>query len=113
MDILEIKSNLLVLYMKEKYFYDPKHGGCLRILTRIDDNKSIIKGAYGNDEKEKGHWFAEVTHFTEKTVGTRKYNMKVDFKNKKGLTHKPIYNAYMKNREIKWEDGNIWKELYA
>ena len=54
--------------MKEKYYYDPKHGGCLRIMTKIGDNQSLIKGAYGNDEKEKGYWFAEVTNYKDKMI---------------------------------------------
>jgi hypothetical protein len=101
------------MYMTEKVYYDPKHGGCLRIMTRTKPGLSIIKGAYGDDEEHTGYWFAEVSHFRPKKIGNDTYNISVNFLHKLGLTHKPIYHAYMKNREIHWEDGNVWKELYA
>ena len=99
--------------MKQKHFYDPKHGGCLRVFTTTQKQVSIIKGAYGNDEDSKGYWFAEVTHIPETIIDGQKYNLIVDFNLKKGLTHKQKLYAYMKNRKIKWEDGNVWIEMYA
>lgn len=99
--------------MSSKYYYDPNHGGCLRIFTNVGDNISFIKGAYGNDENPKGYWFAEVTHVKKNTYNGKPYNLIVNFKHKIGLTHKTKLHAYMINREIKWEDGNVWKQLYA
>ena len=89
----------------EFYFYDPKHGGCLRQMRKIAPNFYIINGAYGSDEGKTGYWAA-----TAKKKGNE---LTVDFTMKKKLKHKPIYKAIWKNREIHWEDGNIWKELYA
>ena len=40
------------------YYYDPNHGGCLRIVNKTDRNNYIIKGAYGSDEGKKGSWVA-------------------------------------------------------
>ena len=28
------------------YFYDPKHGNCLRTISKVDKNTYIINGAY-------------------------------------------------------------------
>ena len=39
------------------YYYDPNHGGCLRIMHKMSDNEYIINGAYGSDEGKKG-WCA-------------------------------------------------------
>ena len=39
------------------YYYDPNHGGCLRIVNKTDRNNYIIKGAYGSDEGKKGYWW--------------------------------------------------------
>ena len=31
----------------------------------------------------------------------------------KKIKHNQVYYAYMTNRKIKWQDGNIWLQLYA
>ena len=36
------------------YYYDPNHGGCLRVMNQLDDKTYIINGAYGSDEGKKG-----------------------------------------------------------
>ena len=73
----------------------------------------IINGAYGSDEKRKGYWAATGKILKEFKYKDKVYNMKVDFSMKEEKTHKSVYNAYMKNRVIRWEDGNEWKKLYA
>tara|TARA_Y100000992_G_C21257595_1_gene489409 strand:+ start:1287 stop:1589 length:303 start_codon:yes stop_codon:yes gene_type:complete len=100
--------------MKQKIYYDRNHGGCIRMVTKIDKHTSIIKGAYGNDEKSKGYWFAEITHLeNDKVIDNKKYNMLVDFKHKKDLKHKQKLYANMIGRKIYWEDGNCWLQMYA
>ena len=89
----------------EFFFYDPKHGGCLRNMRKIDTNTYIINGAYGSDEGKKGYWAAIAKKNGNELI--------VDFTMKKKLKHKTVYKAIWKNREIHWEDGNTWKELYA
>jgi len=91
----------------EYYFYDPKHGGCLRIIRKVDKNLWVINGAYGNDEKQKGHWVA----FAKK-IKDKNYNLEVDFSHKK-VNHAQIYKALWKNRKIHWQDGNTWIQMYS
>jgi hypothetical protein len=96
------------------YFYDPKHGNCLRTITKVDKNTYIINGAYGSDEGGKGHWAALATKEPkEKKYKNMSYNLIVDFKYKKKITHVPKYHALWKGRKIHWEDGNTWLQLYA
>ena len=100
--------------MVRTIYYDRKHGGCIRILNRINETKSIIKGVYGIDESPKGYWFAEVTHLDKDTViDDNIYNMTVDFKFKKNVQHKENLYAYMQNYRIYWEDGNVWLQMSA
>ena len=100
--------------MGQKYYYDPKHGWCLRMVTRVDKTTSMIKGAYGDDEELKGFWFAKIEHLSEnKEIDGKQYNMIVDFEMKKELAHKRKLYAYMgSNRKIRWEDGNVWLQMY-
>ena len=89
------------------YFYDPKHGGCLRLIRKVD-NFFMIDGAYGSDEGKKGHWFA----IAKKLKNNKNFNLEVSFTYKSKIKHIPLYKCNWINREIHWEDGNVWKELY-
>ena len=35
------------------FYFDPNHGGCLRIVTKLERDKYLIEGAYGSDEGAK------------------------------------------------------------
>lgn len=94
------------------YYYDPNHGGCLRVMHQIDENTYVINGAYGSDEGKKGYW-AAIAKKINKTIDGKRYNLEIDFEMKKILTHKRIYYANMKNRKIHWCDGNTWIQMYA
>lgn len=98
--------------MKPHYYYDRKHGGCLRVITNEGQGQYRIKGAYGNDETEKGYWFANAEETTVIEKNNSKYNLIVDFSEKKEITHDVKQYAYKFGRKIYWEDGNIWKELH-
>ena len=90
------------------YYYDPKHGGCLRKITRINKNSFKIVGAYGDDEPDTNKkWYAEM----------RKTNTKdeylVDFTGKKHVNHGSYIAKWIeKDRILMWEDGNRWKLMY-
>lgn len=98
--------------MKSKYYYDPKHGGCLRVITKDTQDTYRIKGMYGDDESEKGYWFATATPIDVIEKDGKKYNTIVDFSEKKEITHAKKLYANKKGRRIHWEDGNVWKQLY-
>jgi hypothetical protein len=95
------------------YYYDPNHGNCLRIMNKVDKNNYIINGAYGSDEGKNGYWVAKAEKKKIFYLEGIKYNLEVNFFMKKKRTHGPILFAYMTGREIKWQDGNRWLQLYA
>lgn len=90
----------------EGFYFDPKHGGCLRRIVRVDANHLAILGVYGDDERwpgapwhavmweegAPGHWHV---HFTGK-VKRRKH-----------------YRAVSRGRSLHWDDGNAWQRLYV
>jgi hypothetical protein len=90
-------------------YFDPNHGGCLRILERRGETEYVITGAYGTGERARAGtpWRAYVTthagHF-----------LLVDFKEKK-TRHARIYHALWcpDVQQIAWEDGNVWKRLHS
>ena len=98
---------------KSLYYYDPKHGNCLRIMNKVDTNIYIINGAYGSDEGKNGYWAATAEKKKNFYYKGDKYNLVVNFFLKKKIIHKQIYYAYMSARKIKWQDGNTWIQLYA
>ena len=97
----------------EYVFYDPFHGGCLRIMRKVGKDKFIIIGAYGDDEGKKGYWSATARKIAPKMLDGKKWNLEVNFDNKPIIKHKQIYLANWKGRKIDWQDGNTWQQLYA
>uniref|UniRef100_A0A6C0LJ26 Uncharacterized protein n=1 Tax=viral metagenome TaxID=1070528 RepID=A0A6C0LJ26_9ZZZZ len=95
------------------FYFDPNHGGCLRIITKLEKDKYLIEGAYGSDEGGKGQWVAEMTKTKKFKYKGEDYNLIVDFGKKQIKTHKNIYYAYMGKRTIKWQDGNKWIQMYV
>ena len=98
---------------KSLYFYDPNHGNCLRIVNKVDKDTYIINGAYGSDEGKKGYWAAIAKRKKIFNYKGEKYNLEVNFFMKKKITHQQKYYAYIYRRKIKWQDGNVWLQLYA
>lgn len=96
----------------EGAYYDPKHGGCLRCIERLDVPSCAyaVSGAYGNDEAEPPgqQWYAKLTV----TDGEDSRSLFVDFVGKTPRkTHRALWCPDA--REIHWDDGNVWKKLYA
>lgn len=98
---------------KSLYYFDPKHGGCLRILSKTDNDSYIINGAYGSDEKKKGYWTATAKKSKPFEYEGEKYNLVVDFSMKTDKKHDDKYYARKRGRKIHWQDGNTWQQLYA
>lgn len=108
------------------FYYDPWHGGCLRRIIKVNEDTYRILGVYGNDEStkvsKKLEYDPEPSSMTNKfwnatLVVTEKkedvYKLNVDFSQKKGK-QRFTYNAMyvVKERVIKWDDSNTWKQLY-
>lgn len=98
---------------KSLYYFDPKHGGCLRIMNKTDKDSYIINGPYGSDENKEGYWAADARKTKLFEHKGKKYNLIVDFSMKSEKIHKNIYYARMKGREIHWQDGNTWYQMYT
>ena len=95
--------------VEEGYYFDPKHGGCLRKIAYFKKNNTYqIIGAYGNDEPDTGKkWTAVINK-------TNKVNIfKVNFSGKKHITHGDYTFKWNKrDRKLYWEDGNVWILMY-
>jgi|TARA_B100001175_G_scaffold93644_1_gene79199 hypothetical protein len=98
---------------KSLYYFDPNHGGCLRIVNKISKDSYIINGAYGSDEEKKGYWAATAKKTKLFDYKDKKYNFIVDFSMKSEKIHKNVYYARMIGRKIHWQDGNTWQQMYA
>lgn len=96
------------------YFFDPKHGGCLRIISRARGRTLRIRGAYGSDEPDTGTAWTATASMDSRTLHGD-VPLTVHFAGKKHLTHSPHYTAtwHPKRRRITWQDGNTWTQMYT
>ena len=88
------------------YYYDPKHGGCLR---RVHDDGRIV-GVYGSHET--GTPGTVWTAHASAIHGDPIWNLRVDFSGKP-LKRNHFLFARFSNHSIRWQDGNEWKKLYV
>lgn len=92
------------------FFADSNHGHCLRRIQHVQGAKYIVEGAYGEGELERPNEMWRATA----TLGPEGRFLVVNF-HEKQVKHAKIYCALWcpKQREIHWEDGNVWRKLYA
>ena len=99
----------------EGYYFDPYHGGCLRVIRKRGDGTFFILGVYGSDEPSTNRpWTATASLLPQKTwMGGQR--MSVDFGGKVHLTHSTLYRAtwYPERGVIRWQDGNRWKKMHV
>lgn len=94
--------------MEAGFFYDPKHGECLRRITKVNDRLYRITGAYGKDEKNTGDKWTALMYEVSKNY------YKVDFSGKKHAKIKELFVTWNpRNRTLTWQDKNQWKLLYS
>ena len=95
----------------EGFYYDPLHGNCLREIHKKEGHANVydVIGAYGDDEPP--HLPGE--GWVARLAKTGNF-LSVDFL-KKTVNHHRLYSALYcpTKREIHWEDGNVWLQLYA
>lgn len=97
----------------EGFYFDPKHGGCLRRVRRIDESTFRIDGVYGDDEPHTfGHWHA-VARVRDRRGGVT--SLRVDFGGKPFVDHARFYDAWhdAAQRVIRWQDGNVWTRMFV
>ena len=97
--------------MLSGFFYDPKHGGCLRhVLYDAQRNVGTIRGAYGDDEPPH----RPGTPWTATFVVVDASCLVVHFGGK-DVTHAKTYEAFWcpAQRVLRWEDGNTWFHAYG
>lgn len=108
------------------FYYDPWHGGCLRRILRVNQDTYKILGVYGNDDSTRVS--KRVEYDLEPALMTNKfwhaklivvkreedsYLLSVDFSEKRGKKRFHYKATYVvKERVIKWDDTNIWKQMY-
>lgn len=94
----------------EGWYYDPKHGGCLRRVV-CSGSRFTILGVYGSDESPRTHqsWTADVTVVGRGPGDLVKLVVNFTGKVKRKKMHLATYVA----RTIRWDDGNVWLQLYV
>ena len=88
----------------EGFYYDPKHGGCLRRIVRIGTQQYIL-GVYGDDEPWPGESWYAVMRSTGKPGHWR-----VHFSGK--VKRRKYYDACFVGRSLHWDDGNVWPLMF-
>ena len=88
----------------EGYYFDPKHGGCLRTVRRTSNDDYLILGVYGSDEACEGPWHAHATRLWGNVF-------RVDFAGK--AKRRRFLRCALHSRHISWDDGNVWKRLFV
>ena len=95
------------------FYFDQKHGGCLRRIIRKGHATFKIHGVFGDDEyPTHGYWFAMINIDAKKN--DEEYYLSIDFSGKPGkkrIKYKAIWNS--RKRTIEWYDGNIWQKLFV
>jgi len=92
----------------EGYWFDPKHGGCLRLISKDEKGAYVIHGAYGDDEppaNAEEYWFARAESSSDGAF-------LVDFVGKPHKVRKR-YSASLYGRNLHWDDGNVWRKAYT
>lgn len=93
--------------MLEGYYFDPKHGGCLRKIVKIDNCTFKITGAYGDDEPQTGEKWNAIAKKIKKDLYL------VNFGGKKHVIHGDYKAKWNKSKRVlEWEDGNYWKLMF-
>ena len=90
-------------------YFDPNHGACVRMITQKSTNVYTVTGVYGEKElRPKGEvWEASIRMLQD-------HFLVVDFFGKT-TKHAQVYRALWcpDVREIHWQDGNVWKQMYS
>ena len=94
------------------YYFDPKHGGCFRNITKNGRGKYIILGVYGNDEKrEPGQFWSAIMDIMEETDDRVKLNIYFHNKEKDDKVMSATFSR--ETKIITWDDGNKWLPCYC
>lgn len=95
-------------------FFDPLHGGCLRVVYPSGDSTYTIVGVYGTDEMNVGKtWTAFMREIS--TLADGSVLMEVDFSGKLEIVHERLFHArwYSDTRKLIWQDENVWIGIYS
>jgi hypothetical protein len=95
------------------YYFDPKHGGCFRNVTKLRKESFMILGVYGNDElREAGQFWSAVMTAGPESDG--KIRLSIDFDGKEKDEAKQMSAVFSQDTKvITWEDGNKWLPCYC
>ena len=95
----------------EGFYFDPKHGGCLRRVRRVASTTYHIDGVYGDDEAvgAGAPWHAIARVVARPKAGV--LHLKVLFVGKQ--KQRCTYDAAYAERTLHWDDGNAWNQMYV
>ena len=93
------------------YFYDPKHGGCLR-RVRVRGSRVTVRGVYGADEAAPGAPWT-TTGVVERRLPDGTWEVRFDFRAKADRA-RDAYVARWRpaRRALEWDDGNCWRQMH-
>lgn len=91
----------------EGFYYDPKHGHCLRRVVKLSPTHYRILGVYGNDEgvASGGTWTAIATRVSPATYS-------VNFAGKP-TKRDQIMTVRQRGKDLHWSDRNVWRRLFV
>lgn len=94
----------------EGYYFDPKHGGCLRRIVAVQRGAVYsVVGVHGDDEPRTGTPWTALMYYS-RDDGT----LLVDFAGKPIKPERFLTASYnAEARRISWCDGNTWTKMFV
>ena len=99
--------------MDGRVLFDPRHGGCLRVIRRNSGTSYRIDGVYGNDEAPHLPGTPWLATFDVIEQSETEWKIVVDFEKKDGAPRKLRATYKPARRLIRWEDGNTWRVMFV
>lgn len=98
------------------FYFDAKHGGCLRRIVRRGDGRFKVLGVHGDDEDPPHQYWYAMVDMGQHALGaaSEEYSLAVDFSGKPSKKAKKMKATWNRRKRcIYWEDGNTWQKLFV
>ena len=97
------------------YYFDPKHGGCLRTITAWGKGRYIVLGVYGDGERRSPgtFWSAVLVAKGGEKDGRVPFAASFTGKDKEEEGKEMEVSLGVKDRSLRWSDKNVWLPLHV
>lgn len=96
------------------FYFDPKHGGCLRRIVRRGDGRYKVLGVHGDDEDPPHQYWYAMIDVRASASASEECSLAVDFSGKPSKATKRMEATWNRRKRcIYWEDGNTWQKLFV